>query len=154
MMDKTNIVAKLSPSPKYAIFSVSKILFLSIGALILTKYLTVYLIFLFIFLLGIAFYRFLYLINIEYVITSETITITKGIIAKNINITELYRVLDYVINQSIFERIFSLMTVKLITTDVTSPELNLIGIPKSNITEVIRTLVQNARIRNKVFEVN
>jgi len=154
MIDRENAVARLSPSKKHAFVSVFNILALGAASLALAKFVSVFFILSFLLLLGVAGYRFLYIVFIEYVITGETISTTTGIVARRVDITELYRVKDYVVKQSVFQRLFGLMTVTLITSDITHPELNLMGIPKSNIVEIVRTLVQEARRRNRVFETN
>jgi|GEM_PF-4314994 len=46
------------------------------------------------------------------------------------------------------------MTVSLITTDATDPELRLEGIPMSDMADRIRGLVQKARLDNRIFEIN
>jgi len=66
----------------------------------------------------------------------------------------MYRIKDYVVRQSAVMRIFGIMSVTLLTTDLTTGTLVLQGIPLSNIAETIRGLVQRARMKNRIFEIN
>lgn len=49
-------------------------------------------------------------------------------------------------------RIFDIMTVQLHTTDVNSKVVSLAGIPYNNIVEQIRSLVNEASSKNRIFE--
>lgn len=102
----------------------------------------------------IASYKYLQIIFTRYTLTGETIMIRKGIIARRYEHLELFRVKDYYVHQTVFMRIFRLMSISLYTTDLTSNVLVLEGLPVSDITQKIRDLVQQARLKNRIFEIN
>lgn len=91
-------------------------------------------------LYGILYFR---LILIE--IFPDRLSIRKGIFSYSKNFLELYRVKDYEVKQSFFMRIFGVMSITLHTSDKTSPILDLVGIPKSNIVDIIRDYVEAQR---------
>lgn len=144
---------KIKPSNIYAIGVVSKYLCLSGIFLVLAIKFYNLLIFISLIFAVYAWYKLLSIISIVYTITEETIVIRTGIIARNFNTLELYRVKDYITQQSVILRIFNLMTVTLVTNDDSSPNLKLVGIPFSNVAETIRDLVQEARINNRIYEI-
>ncbi len=102
----------------------------------------------------VAFYKYLRIILARYTLSQETLTVRKGIIARRYDHLELFRIKDYVIHQSAYMRIFRLMSVRLYTTDLTGNVLVLEGIPISGIGEMIRDLSQQARLKNRIFEIN
>lgn len=153
-IDQKNVIAKFSPSKIYALIMVSPFLLLSTLAIIVSIIFYPILIFLGIVLSFMAWVRYISVIYIKYTLTVETLTVRTGIISRQFNNLELYRVKDYIVTQSVSERLFGLMTVTLITNDITNPTVKLQGILVSNITETIRDLVQKARNNNRILEIN
>lgn len=153
-IDQKNVIAKFSPSKIYALIIVSPFLLLSTLAIIVSVIFYPILIFLGIVLSFMAWVRYISVIYIKYTLTVETLTVRTGIISRQFNNLELYRVKDYIVTQSVSERLFGLMTVTLITNDITNPTVKLQGILVSNITKTIRDLVQKARNNNRILEIN
>lgn len=153
-IDQKNIIEKFGPSRLYAFLKVGLLILLSIVTVVLAYTVFPPLIFGGILFAFLAWYRYMTILQIQYTLTLETLTVRTGLISRTYNNLELYRVKDYIVSQSATERIFNLMTVKLVTTDASSPELILEGIELSNITETIRELVQKARMKNNVYEIN
>jgi membrane protein YdbS with pleckstrin-like domain len=69
----------------------------------------------------------------------------KGVFTNQFSFLELYRVKDYEVYQSFFMRLFNIMNLQLITSDKTDPILNLKGIPKSDVFQLIRENVEEQR---------
>lgn len=153
-IDQKNVIAKFSPSKIYALIMVSPFLLLSTLAIIVSIIFYPILIFLGIVLSFMAWVRYISVIYIKYTLTLETLTVRTGIISRQFNNLELYRVKDYIVTQSVSERLFGLMTVTLITNDISNPTVKLQGVLVSNITETIRDLVQKARNNNRILEIN
>lgn len=153
-IDQKNVIAKFSPSKIYALIIVSPFLLLSTLAIIVSIIFYPILIFLGIVLSFMAWVRYISVIYIKYTLTVETLTVRTGIISRQFNNLELYRVKDYIVTQSVSERLFGLMTVTLIINDITNPTVKLQGTLVSNITETIRDLVQKARNNNRILEIN
>ena len=149
-----SIIEQLRPSPLYAFGSVSGMFVMAIViAMAAAKFFPILIIISLILALLLT-YRYLYINSIRYTLTNQSLVVRTGLIARRYDNLELFRVQDYVITQSLGERMFNLMTVTLTTSDVTHPKLKLSGIDKSNIVERIRDLVQSERLKNNIFEVN
>ena len=91
---------------------------------------------------------------VSYDINLNQIKFSRGIFNYKIDYLELYRVKDFETQQPILLRIFKLMNLTLSTSDQSHPHLVLQGIPESNLPDIIRDLVQNARTKNRVLEVD
>lgn len=153
-INQEDVVEVLKPSTIYAFACIMPLLIITFISLFLAVVYLKLLVFASLFTVALAFHRFLYINLIIYTITKETITVRTGIIARKFDNLELFRVKDYLVNQSVFERIFGLMTVSLHTTDLSTTNLEMKSIPLSDITERIRELVQEARLSNRIFEIN
>jgi len=101
-----------------------------------------------------AIYRYCYIRSAIYLVTQQYIRISRGILFKQIDTVELFRVKDYIITEPILLQIFRLMDLHLKTTDPEAPEIWLRGIPQSNIIDVIRERVLESRQHNRVYEIN
>jgi len=153
-INQDDVVEVLKPSAIYAFTSVLPLMILTFITLFLAVAYLKVLVFVSLITAVLAFYRFLYIKLMSYTITKQTITVRTGIVARKFDNLELFRVKDYMVNQSVFERIFGLMTVSLHTTDLSTRNLEMKGIPLSDITEQIRDLVQEVRLSNRIFEIN
>lgn len=149
-----SIIEQLRPSPLYAFGSVSGMFVMAIVIAIAAAKFFPFLIIISLILALLLTYRYLYINSIRYTLTNQSLVVRTGLIARRYDNLELFRVQDYVITQSLGERMFNLMTVTLTASDVTHPKLKLSGIDKSNIVERIRDLVQSERLKNNIFEVN
>lgn len=90
-------------------------------------------------------YGLVYFKLLKYELYKDHIVTKEGVFVNRLNFLELYRVKDYSVYQSFFMKIFNIMNIQLITSDRTSPILNLKGIPKSNIFNQIRENVEEQR---------
>lgn len=105
-------------------------------------------------ILGMAFYRFYRIKNTLYILTAETLKVRTGIFNYTLITLELYRVKDYIVTQSFILRLFKLMNLTLYTTDRQDVVVSLRGIPQSHLSDTIRDLVQKARAKSKIIEIN
>lgn len=153
-INQSDVVKILRPSPLYAFASVFPMLVIAGVSLYFAVTISKLIVFVSLISIFVAAYRYLYINLIRYTITKQTITARTGIIARKFDNLELFRVKDYIVSQSVFGRIFGLMTINLHTTDLSNPSLRMAGVPLSNITEIIRDLVQEARLNNRIFEIN
>ncbi len=90
-------------------------------------------------------YKFLYIKSMSYKITREQIVYTRGVFTITTDNIELYRVKDFTVKRPFLMRIIKAMNFSLITSDKTHPILDMVGIPKSNIDQVVRKLVEEQR---------
>jgi len=153
-IDQQQAVEDIRPTAMYAFIRASPLVAASFAGMVLAALFMDLLILAALAMAIAAWYRFLYTINIRYTVTPETITVRTGIIARRFDSLEMYRIKDYVVHQSAVMRIFGIMSVTLLTTDMTTGTLVLQGIPLSNIAEDIRGLIQRARMKNRILEIS
>jgi len=138
----------------FAFLKVLPLIFLGLLLLLLAWWLSSYLILLSFVVCIVAWYRFLYVRSVEYLVTTEYIRISQGIFFKRIDQLEMYRIKDYVMIQPFSLQLFRLMDLLLKSTDPENPMIWLRGIPESAIIDTIRERVQEARKYNNIYEVN
>jgi uncharacterized membrane protein YdbT with pleckstrin-like domain len=107
-----------------------------------------------VFFAAIGCYQFMACRMICYRLSEEILEVRTGILFRRTDHLELFRVKDYVMTQNLLSQVFGLMNLDLLTTDLSGPVLRLRGIPKSDIVEVIRERVQQARQHNHIVELN
>ncbi len=79
-----------------------------------------------------------------------------GVFSRRIDFLEMYRIKDYIVTQSFLFRILNLMTFTLLSIDKNAQNktIQMKGITVTKLPDHIRDLVQTARQRNRVFEVD
>jgi uncharacterized membrane protein YdbT with pleckstrin-like domain len=152
MMENKEII--LRPSNLFAFAKAIPMLLLTMIFLLLAWPLSPFFILFSAAALGIAWYRFLLVRSCWYLVEAEFIKIRSGILFRRIEQVELYRVKDYILTQPLFHQMFRIMDLELKTTDTASPVIRFRGIPVSDIVDTLRDRVQEARQRNKIFEIN
>lgn len=89
----------------------------------------------------------------RYKITLRRIEVERGVLAKTVESLELWRVLDVKYTQSILDRVLGVAKVTVMSTDQTTPELLLYGLPNARaLFERLRDAVQVARHTNRPME--
>lgn len=89
----------------------------------------------------------------KYILTDKTLTLHTGVINKEINDVELYRIKDIQLKRPLFLRLFGLGTIYLITSDHTNPNVQLRAISSSEeLRSNLRNLVETARKERGVRE--
>jgi uncharacterized membrane protein YdbT with pleckstrin-like domain len=144
----------LRPAITFAILKALPLVGSGLVFLILAWRLSPCFLFLSLSLTGMAWYRAIYIRNCRYIITTDVIRISRGIFFKRTDQVEMFRVKDYIVTQPFLLQIFRLMNVTLKTTDPENPVVWLRGLPSSDIIDVIRQHVQEARRNNKIYEIN
>ena len=145
---------ELKPAVIFAFLKTVPLIFLAIVFLLLAWRLSPFFLFFSLGIIGMAWYRFLYIRNSRYIITSEVIRISRGIFFKRVDQVEMYRVKDYIITKPLMLQVFHLMDLTLTGTDPVNPVIWLRGIPESDIIDTIRNHVQEARRNNPIYEIN
>lgn len=102
----------------------------------------------------IAWYHYLSTCLIRYSITTDVLQVRTGIFFKQTDNLELFRIRDYVITQPFWMQFFKLMNLRLLCTDTSNTSIVLTGIPDSDLTEHLRDLVQQARLKNHIVEIS
>jgi uncharacterized membrane protein YdbT with pleckstrin-like domain len=101
-----------------------------------------------------AVYRYAFIRRIKYTITPEYLQISKGLLFREVDTVELFRIKDYILMQPLILQVFRLMDLHLKTTDPESPEIWLRGIPLSDLVEQLRERVLETRKHNRIYEIN
>jgi uncharacterized membrane protein YdbT with pleckstrin-like domain len=90
----------------------------------------------------------------HYSLTSERLIISHGIFTRRIDELELYRIKDYRIEQSLFQRLLKVGTIILETSDHSDPTVWIEVVPQPELVrDQIRTYVEQRRALNRVREV-
>lgn len=100
-------------------------------------------------------WRWLVIANTQYELTTQRLRTRTGVLNKHFDELELYRVRDYKLEQPFLQRMFSLSTVILTTSDKSNPLLVLKAVPRGDVLrEQMRTHVEEARMRRGVREID
>ena len=119
----------------------------------LKEYLVCLIFFWLIFPIVVGLHKFLTVRTTSYTISQGRLICSYGILSKSVDELELYRVKDYRMTQSFFQRIFNVGMVALITSDRTDPTIVLGAIKNpAGTMEMIRSLVEALRDEKKVRE--
>jgi membrane protein YdbS with pleckstrin-like domain len=101
---------------------------------------------------GIAYFH---LRAIRYVVSTQRVRIVSGLLGKEIQEIELFRVKDTMVHQTFFLRLFGLGTITILSGDEKQPRLVLAGVPGAiELREKIRAEVMTLRQRFGVREVD
>lgn len=99
------------------------------------------------------FYAYLKHITTKYKVTSRRVEWERGVISKDVDSLELWRVLDVRYNQNMMDRILGNATITLVGTDQSDPELHIHGLPNHRkLFENLRDAIQAARTRGRPME--
>ena len=91
----------------------------------------------------------------KYKLTDERLTLTTGILSKQIEEMELYRVRDYSVLQPFYLRLFALGTIILKTSDKTTSEVSITGIKNFiDVKDKIRDRVEILRKEKEIREID
>jgi len=105
----------------------------------------------------VAIWRWLVIRCTTYEVTSQRFRHSYGVLSRNTDELELYRVKDTAFNQSFFLRIFSLATVAMTTSDVNTKHSLIKAIPSDEarkLRESIRNHVEFLRDKKRVREID
>lgn len=105
------------------------------------------------FAISIAVWRWLETSRHVYRITSERLTITRGVFSKRTDGLELYRVKDTTLLEPFWLRQMSLGNIVLLTSDRTTPVVQISAVPNaSRLREELRRNVERMRVQKGVRE--
>ena len=100
-------------------------------------------------------WQWLVLKNTTYELSSQRLKLRYGVLNKDINDLELYRVRDYKLEQPFFLRLVGLSNIKLNTADSTTPVVVLRGVRDGeSLRDKIRSAVEQCRITKGVREID
>jgi uncharacterized membrane protein YdbT with pleckstrin-like domain len=103
----------------------------------------------------IAFWKWLVIRTTEYELTTERLKHRYGVLNKNMDDLELYRVRDYKLEQPFWQRIFGLGTITMQTSDRSHPIMRLRAIRGADrLREQIRSAVEACKQQKGVRELD
>ena len=118
------------------------------------KNLGIYLLCIFILPIPYAVWKWIVLKSLVYRLTTERLLTTEGIFSKNTESLELYRVKDFRIRQSFFERLFGLESIELLSSDIDTPDVVMDCIPKNlGLSDKIREQIETCRVQKRTRDI-
>ena len=100
-------------------------------------------------------WAYLHVQALEYVVTTQRVRVISGILTKDIQEIELFRVKDTMANQPFFLRLFGLGTITIVSGDERHPRVVLTGVPRPlELRERLRQEVMTLRQRFGVRELD
>ncbi|MGH7242123.1 MAG: PH domain-containing protein [Phycisphaerales bacterium] len=103
----------------------------------------------------IAIWKFIELRSTAFALSTQRIKLETGVLSKQYDQVELYRVKDTILNRTLIQRLLGLGTIKMITSDPSQPELTFPSIQDSeNVRELIRQNVERMRRLRGVRELD
>ena len=98
--------------------------------------------------------RFAVMKAMTWTINNDTIKSQYGILKKQVDYIELYRVVDYAESQSLPQRLLRVKTVEVLSTDRSDPSLRIIGVPADlQLVNIIRKKVEICKHEKNILEV-
>ncbi len=144
----------IRPAAIFALIKVFWLLIVAAAMLLLAWRFLPVLIWISLFAVICAVYRYMYIRRIYYIITDEYLEVRQGLLFKRTDTIELFRVKDYILLQPLLLQVFKLMDLQLKTTDPANSEIWLRGIPRFDIIETLRERVLQTRRNNGIYELN
>jgi len=153
MNDQQHIILK--PTIVYALLRIVGQVFLLVLISAVSVYFQVFPgLFLLILPFSIMMYRILYWRLVRYEISPQQIKYSRGVFQRRIDFLEMYRIKDFDQRQSLVMNMLGIMHIRLMTSDISHPILEMKGIPKSNIADVLRDLIEQSRRENRVYAID
>ncbi|MCM8525623.1 MAG: PH domain-containing protein [Lentisphaeraceae bacterium] len=105
--------------------------------------------------LFLSFWKYLQVKCMKFELTTERLKVISGVLNRNTEEIELYRIKDTSFEEPFYFRIFGLGNIKIYTSDRSLPELNITALPKGKeFREKLRDLVEDIRAKKNVREVD
>lgn len=103
----------------------------------------------------VALWKWLVLRNVRYELTTERLKLRQGVLNKELEEIELYRVRDYRLERPFWLRLFSLGNITLRTTDESNPFIELKAVRDAeSVYELARKHVEDCRVKKRVLPLN
>lgn len=160
MEQEVKVFRPLSLRPHWLQFSINQLGWLILCLMAFTVYFNFNFIMVNIFLYaGIAIllyllYQVLYLMRMEYIITSDQIIFLHGVISQSTDYMELYRVIDYQQHRSLMQQMTGLKTIIIYSGDKNTPIMRIIGMKEEVdvVAEIRRRVEYNKQLKH-VYEI-
>lgn len=105
--------------------------------------------------LPVTIYQYLRVRTHTFTLTNERLRVADGVVSRRYDDLELYRVKDFVLGRTLWERVLGLGTLTLLTSDPTTPRVALRAIPDAvRVLELFRGRVEALRLKRGVREMD
>lgn len=99
-------------------------------------------------------YLYVAMRSFRWKVSDDTIMRKQGIISKEVDYLELFRVVDYAETQTALQRMLGCKTVRIMSSDKSDSIMPIFGVPaKMDLVKSIRTRVEKCKHENNIFEV-
>ena len=100
-------------------------------------------------------YKYLLMRQALYIVTDEILAWHHGILERNVEFIELYRIIDYRERRTFMQQMFGLKTVIIYSGDRTMPQLKIPGVSEDcDLVGIIRERVEYNRTRKPIYEIS
>lgn len=98
--------------------------------------------------------RYVLLVNVKWFVEEETLCRTKGILSKQTDYIEMYRITDYKERQSFLQRLMGVKTVTVFSTDQSDEVTDIPGVSADiDLIGIIREYVEKSRKEKRIYEI-
>ena len=107
-----------------------------------------------VFLLIILLVRYVLLVSVKWMVEDETLCRMRGVFSKQTDYIEMYRITDYMENQSFLQRLFGVKTVTVYSTDRSDSVTDILGVPADmDLIGIIREKVEKCKKEKRIYEI-
>lgn len=98
--------------------------------------------------------RYIVLTAVVWIVNDDTVCRIEGVLTRRTDYVELYRVVDYQESQTLFQKIWKVKTVTIVSTDKSDAVMELYGIPEDmNLVATIRERVEQCKKDKRIYEI-
>lgn len=98
--------------------------------------------------------RYIVLTAVVWIVNDDTVCRIEGVLTRRTDYVELYRVVDYQESQTLFQKIWKVKTVTIVSTDKSDAVMELYGIPEDmNLVAAIRERVEQCKKDKRIYEI-
>lgn len=99
-------------------------------------------------------YKYVKLRRTVYTITGEQLKKAEGVVTRDNDYIELYRVIDFAERKNLLQQLFGLKTVTIMSGDKTTPKLCVQGVKEDfDLVAIIRERVEFTKIQKPIYEI-
>lgn len=98
--------------------------------------------------------RYIILTTAVWIVNNDTICHIKGVFTRRTDYVELYRVVDYQESQTVFQKIWKVKTITIVSTDKSDAIMEFYGVPEDmNLVGIIRERVEHCKKDKRIYEI-
>ena len=107
-----------------------------------------------VFLLSFLTIRYAMLVSVHWVVEGETLCRSSGVLSRNTDYIELYRIVDYQESRSFMQRLLGVKTVTVYSTDKSDAVSDIPGVPADmDLVGMLREKVEECKRERNIYEI-